>query len=168
MRIKDSGAQSRIWTGTPCGKSFWDFRGYLLHHLSILTHLCIPTSAASQGFVTTQNSKNILYLLAIRNPQTRLLGQRGLTKPQHRLVYFFSRTSVVVSSYKNRLSCCIKERKVESLFYKQFYYLYSALKKVCSKRLRRRFWLFYWGSKSSKGWCERRDLNPHEFSLTSF
>lgn len=148
--MKDRGAQSRTWTGTPCGKSFWDFRGYLFHHSSILTHLCIPTSAASQGFVTTQNSKNILYPPAIRNPQTHLLGQRDLTKPQRRLVYFFSRTSVVVSSYKNRLSCCLEERKVESLSRKQFYYL-------C---LRRRFWLTSWAQKPTKSWSGWRDSNP--------
>lgn len=64
-------------------------------------HLCIPTSAASQGFVTIQNSKNILYLPAIRNPQTRLLGQRGLTKPQRRLVYFFQ---------SNKRSCLLLQK----------------------------------------------------------
>lgn len=149
--MKDRGAQSRTWTGTPCGKSFWDFRGYLFHHSSILTHLCIPTSAASQGFVTIQNSKNILHPPAIRNPQTRLLGQRGLTKPQRRLVYFFQSNKRSCLFLQKPPFLLIWERKVESLSCKRVLLLiFRTEKGFAPKRLRRRFWLFYWGSKTYK------------------
>ena len=80
-----------------------------------ITHLCIPTSAASQGFVLYKIPKTSYIHPTIRSPQTRLLGQRDLTKPQRRLVYFFQ---------SNKRSCLLlqkppfllpQERKVESL-----------------------------------------------------
>lgn len=65
--------------------------------------------------MTIQNSKNILYPTAIRNPQTRLLGQRGLTKPQRRLVYFFQSNKRSCLLLQKPPFLLIRERKVESL-----------------------------------------------------
>ena len=166
MISKDRGAQSRTWTGTPCGKSFWDFRGYLFHHSSILTHLCIPTSAASQGFVLYKIPKTSYTHPAIRNPQTRLLGQRGLSKTTTLVLFIFQ---------SNKRSCLLlqklpfllpQERKVESLSCKQFLLLIFRTEKGLHKKSAEKVLIISLGLKTFKSWCERRDLNPHEFSLT--
>ena len=92
------------------------------------------------GFCDYTKFQKYLISPGYKKPANPFIRTKGLDKTTTLVLFiFFSQTSVVVSSYKNRLSCCIEERKVESLFYKQFYYLYSALKKICSKRLRRRF-----------------------------
>ena len=81
-----------------------------------ITHLCIPTSAASQGFVTIQNSKKYLISPGYKKPANPFIRTKGFGKTTTLVLFiFFSQTSVVVSSYKNRLSCWVEERKVESL-----------------------------------------------------
>jgi hypothetical protein len=92
------------------------------------------------GFCIIQNSKNILYPPAIRNPQTRLLGQRGLTKPQRRLVYFFQSNKRSCLLLQKPPFLLIQERKVESLSCKRVLLLiFRTEKGFAPKRLRRRF-----------------------------
>ena len=54
-----------------------------------------------------------------KKPSNPFIRTKGLDKTTTLVLFiFFSQTSVVVSSYKNRPSCCLEERKVESLSYK--------------------------------------------------
>ena len=55
-----------------------------------ITHLCIPTSAASQGFVTIQNSKKYLISPGYKKPANPFIRTKGFDKTTTSSCLFFS------------------------------------------------------------------------------
>lgn len=111
--------------------------------------------------MTIQNSKNILYPTAIRNPQTRLLGQRGLTKPQRRLVYFFQSNKRSCLLLQKPPFLLIRERKVESLSCKRVLLLiFRTEKGVCTKKIAEKVLIILLGLKIFKKLVRKAGLEP--------
>ena len=68
------------------------------------------------GFCNYTKFQKYLTSPGYKKPANPFIRTKGFDKTTTLVLFiFFSQTSVVVSSYKNRFSCCLQERKVESL-----------------------------------------------------